>query len=434
MANDRDYGAILKTGFDRILTAKYGACIPPASYTTSTGIRTLDAIIGGGFTSSAPIAFSSTPETGKSTIALQLSSMFLNLNPDSAVCYIDTESASNDKTPDIEDRIVTFGIPRERFLYKAMMLDVFQVFEAIKSLIGVKKEMEEKTKREYKVMVILDSIAAVSSSKDAEADDVNKTIGFKARELTFQLSKCKQDLAMNRVVFVVIDQIRANMQIQSKFQTADEKGVGTFGNYKSATNVSSLQHNFRQWFWLSKGKVLSPTDSLRVDGWIINLYTEKNKLKSSKYSIPLVFDKKFGAIPLLSEYWFLSNKTQTEKKFWPDPKKLRYPMAILGVDKKKVLEVINPETGEVEFRSSGFSESKLIEIYNSDEKFRFWFDKAVQYSIDQRINVALFRESLPCAPEAIDPDEEILDMGILGQEVEIQYDPETGAPFEVSTE
>ena len=63
-AEEKDYAAILRTAFDRTLESKFGACVPPPAYTTPLGIRHLDMLLGGGLTSSAPIAFSSTPETG----------------------------------------------------------------------------------------------------------------------------------------------------------------------------------------------------------------------------------------------------------------------------------------------------------------------------------------------------------------------------------
>ena len=61
---DRDYAAILKQGFDRLLSEKYGASIPPAPLITPIGIKHLDAILGGGVTSSSYVFLSSTPETG----------------------------------------------------------------------------------------------------------------------------------------------------------------------------------------------------------------------------------------------------------------------------------------------------------------------------------------------------------------------------------
>lgn len=397
----QNYGAILKKAFEHVLTEKFGSCVPPPSYTTPYGIRHLDVLLGGGLTSSAPVAFSSTPESGKSSLALQFCGSFLKTHENSVVAYIDTESGAGDENSEIKDRIKIFGIDENRFLYKSFVGDISQVFELFESFINFKMQLQEKTKQEVFVCFVLDSIASPGSSRDASADDPNSVIGYKARELSFTLSKYRQHLSMQRCTFITIDQVRANMQIQSRWQAAsEEKSVGTFGNFKSATNVNALQHNIRQWLWLSKGEQLKPTDPLGVDGWVLHLYTEKNKLVSSKYSVPLVFDKKFGAVPVLSEYYFLSNKTKTEKRYWPDKKPLLYPLCITGDTNKRVLSVMNPETGEIMYESEKFNERGFLEKYNVDSNFKGWFDYAVAISAQQRIQNALFRnDQIGSAPE-----------------------------------
>ena len=395
MAAEKDFANILKQAFDKTLMSKFGAAVPPPPYLTPFGVRHLDVLLGGGLTSSSPVAFSSTPETGKSTCALQFCAIFQAFHKDAVVVYLDAESAAGGESPDIEDRIRTFGIDRDRFLYKPIVMDLKQTFEMVQELIGIKQQLQERTGREIFVLFVWDSIASTSSSKDASSDDPNEVIGFKARELTFNLSKHKQFLSMQRVTFIIIDQVRSNMQIKTVWQAAsDEKTVGTFGNFKSATNVSALQHNIRQWLWLSKGEQLKPSDPMGVDGWILNVYTEKNKIAPSHYSVPLVFDKKYGIIPIWSEYYFLSEKTKTERKYWPKEKKLPYPLLITGPTDKRVLEVINPDSGEVMYTSQKFNERKFVEIYNTDANFRQWFDYAVAVSAQQRIEVALFRNNL----------------------------------------
>ena len=51
--------------FNEVTKEKYGTLNPPSAYVTSTGIKPLDALLGGGITSSSVVTFSSTPETGK---------------------------------------------------------------------------------------------------------------------------------------------------------------------------------------------------------------------------------------------------------------------------------------------------------------------------------------------------------------------------------
>lgn len=61
---DRDYSSILRQAFETTLTNKYQNFVPPNPLVTPTGIRHLDALLGGGITSSSYVFLSSTPETG----------------------------------------------------------------------------------------------------------------------------------------------------------------------------------------------------------------------------------------------------------------------------------------------------------------------------------------------------------------------------------
>lgn len=198
---------------------------------------------------------------------------------------------------------------------------------------------------------------------------------------------------MERVTFIIIDQVRSNIQIESPWAKAsNEKSVGTFGNYKSATAVAAFQHNVRQWIFLSRGASIKPSDPMQVDGWTLNFFTEKNKLAPSQYSVPLVFDKKWGIISFYSEYVFLKEKTKTERKYWPT-KNLVYPFAINTSGNSRVLTVIDPTSNSVLYESPKIMESKILDVYNTNQEFHYWFDKAVEISVEQRINIALFRNN-----------------------------------------
>lgn len=200
---------------------------------------------------------------------------------------------------------------------------------------------------------------------------------------------------MEQVTCIVIDQIRDNIQLKMPWQiAAEEKTVGTFGNMKSATNIKALQHAIRQWLYLSKGATLLPTEPMGVDGWIINILTEKNKLAPSQYSVPVIFDKKYGIHPRLSEYWFLMNKTKTENKLYPKDKKMPYPLLITGTPTKRVLTVYDESDFNKILYQTTFAESKFLDMYNSDENFKSWFDYAVNVSINHRIYQGMFRSQV----------------------------------------
>ena len=390
--DNQNAGQLLTMAFDKVLEQKYSASTAPPAYVTPTGIRHLDALLGGGISSSLPVAISSTPETGKSTFAFQFAASFQRNHEHSVVVYLDIENAaSSDHEQSNEDRISTFEIDTKTFMYKPVILNIKETFTLISELTEYKRKFEERTGKPVEILFIWDSLASTGSSKDISADNPNEIIGFKARELTFELNKIKPILAINKISLLVIDQVRSNLKIDSPFARA-EKTVGDFGNFKSATSITSLQHNIKQWLFLSKGKALSPVDTLRVDGWIMHAFTEKNKLVPSNYWVDLVFDKKFGIVPILSEYYFLSNLTKTERKVY----KTKKTPFVLPIDGKgyKTLEVIDPTSGSVLYTSDKFRESKFIEKYNSDETFRGWFDKALEISINERIISGYFRSNI----------------------------------------
>jgi RecA/RadA recombinase len=398
----------LTKAFNILLERDFGQNTPPDPYLTPTGIRHLDTLLGGGFASSLPIMISSVPESGKSSIAFQFAAQFQRVNPNSVILYLDVEASANVSglSKFVESRMDTFGIDKATMVYKPLMLNVKEMFEVCKKHIELKREIERRTNTEVPMLIVLDSLAAVPSSKDMDSDDVNSTIGLKAREISFYLTQLKTYLAMNKVTMIIIDQVRANMQISSPYAARDEKTVGHFGNVKSATSINSLQHAIHQWLFLSKGTALTPNDGFGVDGFIVNVFIEKNKIAQSNSSVPLVFDRKFGAIPILSEYLFMSEMTKTEiKNTKKVESKLVYPLCVESVARSKVIKIIDPDTLKVIRESDKFTERNLIQKYNSDPKFKEDFDTAIMNSIEGRIVRGLFR-SRTSTVQSLEEDDE----------------------------
>jgi KaiC/GvpD/RAD55 family RecA-like ATPase len=180
----------LRQELDTYIDKAFGEYVPPSPYVTPFGVRHFDALMGGGFLSSAPICLTSTPETGKSTVSLQFGAQFLKVYEDSIVLYINIEEPSSNKkgkydngtdsdiyTDRMEERLKTFGIDMSRFIYKPVEFNIPQVFELIRNVCDIKKKLEEKYKTEYRLLVIWDSIAATPSSKEQTASDPNEIIG-----------------------------------------------------------------------------------------------------------------------------------------------------------------------------------------------------------------------------------------------------------------
>ena len=236
---------VLRKAFDTVLVDNFGGSIPPEPYITSTGIVPLDALLGGGIGSSLPVMLSSAPETGKSSIAVYLAKKFLSENENSFVAYIDSETASagTDGSSGIAQRIKNLNIPKDRFQYNPVLITVDGIYTFVAKYAELKKKLEEKTNEEVKLLIIVDSLASCPCSKALTAEDTSQYIGLKSRELSHNLEKIKQIMAFSKVNLILIDQVRANMQISSGPRTKqDEKGVGVWNNIKSSSGSSALQH------------------------------------------------------------------------------------------------------------------------------------------------------------------------------------------------
>jgi hypothetical protein len=413
-AADSSIAEKLSLAFDAVITKNFGFARAPAPYLTPFGIKHLDALLGGGFVSSAPIVLTSTPETGKSTLAFQFSSIFQALYANSIVVYIDIEASGNTSLAQSGlSRVRIFGIDDKRFRYEPVLLNVQQLFALIENLCQVKQLFEQKTQKEFKLCICWDSIAATPSSKTEAAEDHNKIIGFKARELSFCLEKYSPLFAHNRVTFLCIDQVRANLQLEGQY-VAKEKSVGTFNDYKTASSIAALNHKVSQWLYLSKRAAITPDDNMSINGWFLSIFTEKNKIAPSQESITCVFDKRTGLHPFWSEFTFLSEMTRSEMKYFKkDEKKLPYPLAISKATAQQYqLELVDPSSGAVQWTSDKFFKKDAYKKYQTDENFKKAFDAIMTISVDQRIKKGIFEISLLAERQGIKkpevlPDEDL---------------------------
>jgi len=193
-------------------------------------------------------------------------------------------------------------------------------------------------------------------------------------------------LVLENVTFLCIDQVRRNLKIDGRF-TKSEKSVGEFGDFKSATSITQLQHNIRQWLFFSKGQELKPSEKYMIDGWLIDCFIEKNKLAPSRYWVTLVFDKKHCLDKVLTEFHFLSNPTITEAKLFD---KSDIPLFAENAGGRYKIRVYNPETNAAIGETNTFYLKNLKDLYNNDSQFKAAFDYAVKLSVDYRIRYRLF--------------------------------------------
>lgn len=372
--------------FDKLVEDKYGHLRAPEPIITPTGIHHLDTLLGGGLVSSGPILFNSTPETGKSTIAYQISKTFLDKYPNGLVIYIDIEGSGNVKSNEYcVSRIDRFGLSDPRFRYEQIVADIPTVYELIEYILDAKKQAEKSKGMQFNVLIVWDSIADTRCSKALMAESANSIIGLKSRELSLMLEKLDPLLKFERVTFIGIDQVRASINMEGPF-AAKESSTGMFKNrdVKSATGTYKLHHKTQQWLFMSKGKTIPASDGIGIDGWFIDIFLEKSKLSPSKNSVTCVFDKNMGLSKFWSEFYFLFEPTVTEKKRYKNgvPK---FPLLIKSTGKQCVLDVKNPEDANATYKSTAFYRKDAKNKYDTDAEFKQWFDYAIQISAYYRI-------------------------------------------------
>jgi hypothetical protein len=73
-------------------------------------------------------------------------------------------------------------------------------------------------------------------------------------------------LAYNRITFLTIDQVRANLQLEGQY-VAKEKSVGTWNDYKAASSIVAFNHKVAQWLFLSRKTAITPNDGMGISGW-----------------------------------------------------------------------------------------------------------------------------------------------------------------------
>jgi hypothetical protein len=399
----------LGEAFNKIIIREFGQYLAPPPIITPTGILPLDYLLGGGIVSSKPVMISSTPESGKSTFCFQFSKIFQDTHTNGVIVYLDIEGAGNAAENKQEilgqiSRIETFGLKSDTFQYQPVILDINGVFDLLEKLAQVKQAFEEKLEKEFYVLLIWDSLSATRCSKTDSTEDVNKIIGFKARELTFKLDKYLPVVAFKKFTFIIVDQVRANLKnvIDGPY-VPKEKTVGVFNDYRAATSINSLNHLTGQWLYLSKKKVIDFSDGYGIDGWELVVQIEKNKYAPSQCAITCVFDKNTGLNKFWTHFKFMSELCSTEFKIYKKSEKLLpYPLCLKQSGAYYYLKVVDPQNlKNVLYTSDTFYKKNAKKLYDSDDIFRQWFDYAINTSSYLRIIEGLFKH------KEMDEDEDI---------------------------
>jgi len=244
----------------------------------------LSGSIHGGIPSNKITALAGESATGKTFFVLGMCKSFLDNNPDAGVIYFESESALTKQL--IEDR----GIDSERMVI--MPVTTVQEFRT-QSLTVLDKYMEQNEADRKPLLLVLDSLGMLSTTKEVEdtADgketrDMTRAQVLKAafRVLTLKLGRAKVPMVITNHTYDVV----------GAYMPTKEMGGGSGLKYAASTIV-----------YLSKKK---EKDGTEIIGNIIHCKTQKSRLSKENMMVDVRLrydtglDKYYGLLDLATKY------------------------------------------------------------------------------------------------------------------------------------
>jgi len=313
-----------------------------------TGIKILDAYMGGGFAIGALNIIVGSPGSGKSMLAAQTiangqrifeAGKFL-------AAYMDSEESTT------MARLASLGVTNPK-LKPYPDITVEKVFKFLETTYLFK---EQKKTVDVPSLIVWDSIANTLSQKEREIDDVNKAIGYKARMLSMLVPKFVAKSSQYNVCWLAVNQLREKLDMGQFSAPADLKFMAST---KDMPGGQALKFNA---FQLLQMQVKSAFDTEKgkfgFDGIIVKCKFVKNKLFVPNIEMELVGSFVKGFSDFWTSYNFLTLHGRLKAGAW------NYLTA-------------HPE--------KKFRTKDAINMYNNDSDFKAKFDEAVDLSIKEDI-------------------------------------------------
>ena len=252
---------------------------------TSTGSMMLNALLSGslygGMANNKIIAIAGEAATGKTYFTIGVLSQFLRDNPNGYVLYFDTEQAVT------SDMFKSRGVDSKRVaVFPVATIEEFRH----QAITIVDKYLEQDENERKPMMIVLDSLGMLSTSKEIndttegkEVRDMTRAQVVKStfRVLTLKLGKAKIPMIMTNHTYSIIN----------SYVPTSEMGGGTGLKYAASTIV-----------YLSKKKDKDSDGD--VVGNIINCklyksrFTKENKVVSVKLNYDTGLDPYYGLVDL----------------------------------------------------------------------------------------------------------------------------------------
>ena len=329
--------------FDQFISSKVETLEVDKVEMIPTGLRILDAILGGGIPLGRFVLLAGYPGGGKSTLAAKiLANLQEKYKKDSLMTYLDSEQTMS------RFRLSQLGVNKPSITPKSG-ITVEKVFELIEGICMFK---DENKITDIPTVVVWDSIANTPTEKDLVAKDVNETIGLKARILSIGLPNIITKLNEYNITLLAVNQLRDKLNIGMFSSPSDLR----YMTDKDMPGGQSIKFNAAQLLLLSHKQDLKK-EQHGFDGAKVVCKTIKNKFFTPNIEIELALDFVNGFSDFWTSYLFLVDKKYIKTGAW---NKLE------GYDKN-------------------FRTKEALNYYNDDPKFKETFDNLVEEAINTHI-------------------------------------------------
>ena len=313
--------------------------------TISTGIDLLDAVMGGGFAIGTLGVVTGQPGSGKSMIAIQtLASAQKKYGGNILNSYLDSEESTTTA------RMANLGV-RYPKLKPYNDITVEKVFKFLEGICLFKEQREI---IDIPSVVVWDSVANTLSQKEREVENINEVIGYKARVLSILIPKYVAKLSMFNISLIAVNQLRDVINI-GMFPAPKELKFMSSG--KDMPGGTTLKFNAFHLLEMNI-KGIPKEDQYGFSGISVRTKCVKNKLFVPNIEIELIGDFVTGFSNFWTNYKFLADNKRLETGAW------NYLIDL-------------PET---KFRTKD-----APELYETNSKFKEFYNKAVQETIQTEI-------------------------------------------------
>jgi len=312
-----------------------------------TGLDLLDAIAGGGFGVGTFTMIIGNPGTFKSALMAQtIGAGQKKYNGRMLATYHDSEHSMT------QDRLSNMGATRPipKVYSDVTVENVFQTIECVAAFKQLRNIID------VPAVVAWDSIANTSTAKERTTDDINQTIGLKARLLSGLFPRYIPKMAKNKISLIAVNQLREKLDMGMFSQPADLQHMGN----KDIPGGQALKFNaFHLLHLRNRGDI--KFDQYGFNGIKLEAHFVKNKFFQPNIPVMLIVDFNTGVSNFWSNYQFLCDNKRIKAGAW--------------------------NNFESDALKNSWRTKDAKEMHENDEAFRIKFDTEVKETIDREIIV-----------------------------------------------